>query len=276
MRVATRWLCPLVSLVTFLTSCGQPVHHAFVVAAPGQPTSAPTQPVNRPEPEQVAGPVDPDPRVGAIFVDGTTMHVCTGSVLHSTGGDLVLTAAHCVSGSSQATFVPGLAGDAAPTDLWQVDQLYFDPRWIATKDPRADYVIARVRGAGGGAVESHVGSALSLGTAPVPGSRVSVTGYPSGVGGVPIGCEARTGITESGFPWLACEGLVSGTSGAPWVSGSTVIGLIGGLDGGGCAQNVSYSAPFDEHTAQLLARAQAGGPGDSAPSEFDDFCPGTS
>nr|WP_231883253.1 hypothetical protein [Mycobacterium leprae] len=67
--------------------------------------------------------------------------------------------------------------------------------------------------AGGGAVESHVGSALSLGTAPAQGS-------------IPIGCEARTGITASGFPLLACEGLVSGTSGAPWVSGSAVIGLV--------------------------------------------------
>lgn len=275
MRVGTMWLCPLVSLVTLLTSCGQPAHHAVVAPAPVPRSSAPPPQVSQPEPEQVAGPVDPDPRVGAIFVDGGAMHVCTGSVVHSTGGDLVLTAAHCVSGSSQATFVPGLAGDAAPTDLWKVDQLYFDPRWIATKDPRADYVIARVSGIGGGAVESHVGSGLSLGTAPIPGSRVSVTGYPSAVGGMPIGCEARTGTTESGFPSLACEGLVSGTSGAPWVSGSTVIGLIGGLQGGGCAQNMSYSAPFDEHTAQLLARAQAGGPGDSAPSEFDDFCSAT-
>lgn len=66
------------------------------------------------------------------------MQVCTGSVVHSTGGDLVLTAAHCVSGRSQATFVPGLTDDAAPTDLWKVDQFYFDPRWIAIKDPRAD------------------------------------------------------------------------------------------------------------------------------------------
>ena len=79
-------------------------------------------------------------------------------------------------------------------------------------------------------------------------------------------------MTDSGFPSLACEGLVDGTSGAPWVSGATVTGLIGGLEGGGCAENVSYSAPFDEHTAQLLARAEAGGPGDTAPTDYDDRC----
>ncbi|WP_050039026.1 hypothetical protein [Mycobacterium lepromatosis] len=152
--------------------------------------------------------------------------------------------------------------------MWKVDQFYFDPRWIANKDPRADYVIARVSGA----MESHVGSALSLGTAPALDSRVCVTGYPLAVGSIPIGCEARTGITESGFPSLACEGLVNG---APWVSSSAVIELVGGLQGGGCAQNRLYSAPFDEHTAQLLVRAQAGGFGDSTPCEFDDFCSGT-
>ena len=40
---------------------------------------------------------------------------------------------------------------------------------------------------------------------------------------------------------------------APWISGSTVTGVIGGLHGGGCAENLSYSSPFDEHIAELFA-----------------------
>jgi hypothetical protein len=35
---------------------------------------------------------------------------------------------------------------------------------------------------------------------------------------------------------------------------------------------VSYSAPFDEHIAQLLARAEGGGPGDPVPVDLDDTC----
>jgi hypothetical protein len=35
---------------------------------------------------------------------------------------------------------------------------------------------------------------------------------------------------------------------------------------------VSYSAPFDEHTVQLLARAEAGGPGDTVPNDIDATC----
>lgn len=272
MRIPTVWLCPLLSLAMLQSSCGRPADHASITSVPGQRTNVPMQQLSQPQHGVAAGPVDPDPRVGAIFPDGGTLHVCTGSVVHSAGGNLVMTAAHCLAGASQITFVPGFAGDAVPTDLWTADAVYLDPRWTAGEDPHADYAIARVSSKAGGSVESHVGLALTLGTTPPPGSRVMVMGYPAGVGGSPIGCQASTAVTESGFPSLACEGLVGGTSGAPWVSGTTVTGLIGGLERGGCAESVSYSAPFDEHIAQLLARAEAGGPGDTVPNDVDDAC----
>jgi len=66
--------------------------------------------------------------------------------------------------------------------------------------------------------------------------------------------------------------VVGGFSGAPWISGSTVSGLIGGLDGGGCAEEVSYSPPFDGALVALVARAQAGDVPDEAPAFFDDGC----
>jgi V8-like Glu-specific endopeptidase len=204
-------------------------------------------------------------------LDGGTQHVCTGSVLHSTGGNLVLTAAHCLAGAAQITFAPGLAGDVAPGDLWTADNIYLDPRWVASKDPVADYAIARVN-SDHGSVESHAGLALTLGMAPRPGSHVTVVGYPNGVGGLPIGCQGSTAMTDGGFPSLVCQGLVNGTSGAPWVSGTTVIGVTGGFERGGCAENISYSAPFDEHITELLTRAQAGGPGDPVPVDLDDPC----
>lgn len=214
--------------------------------------------------------VPPDARVGAVFRNGSSKHVCTGSVLHSTRGDLILTAAHCLIGAGATAFVPGFVDDARPADIWQVDAVYLDARWIASRDPRADYAIARV--SGHEALERRAGAALLLGAAPAPGTRVTVTGYAAGVGGRPIGCQGITSVTTSGFPSLPCEGLVGGTSGSPWVTGSTVVGVIGGLDGGGCTENLSYSAPFDESTARLLARAEAGGPGDAAPTSYDDNC----
>ena len=77
--------------------------------------------------------------------------------------------------------------------------------------------------------------------------------------------RAPVGVTSS-------ASTVDGTSGAPWISGSTVTGVIGGLHGGGCAENLSYSSPFDQHVGELLARAEAGGPGDTPPSAYDDEC----
>jgi hypothetical protein len=270
MRTTRVMLGLLASLALLLMSCSRPAGHTLVFSAPKPRTSVPAQQLGDPARPDMAGPVDPDPRVGAVFFDGGNRHSCTASVVHSRGGDLVLTAAHCLSGGSSAGFVPGFAGDTA--DTWTLNEVYFDPRWLAGKDPRADYAIVRVSGTGGGTLEAHVGSALSLAMAPAPGSRVSVTGYPAGVGGLPVGCQTSTAMTESGFPSLTCEGLVDGTSGAPWISGTAVTGLTGGFEGGGCAENVSYSPPFDQHTAALLARAEGGGPGDNAPTDYQDLC----
>jgi hypothetical protein len=275
MRIPTVLLCSGVGLATLLTSCTRPADHSArpTVTAPVA-TGPIVQRLSQPQQKAVAGPVDPDRRVGAIFVDGGNLHVCTGSVVHSAGGNLVMTAAHCLAGASRIAFAPGFAGDGAPApaDVWKADAVYLDPRWTASKDPRADYAIARVSNDVGGSVEAHVGLALTLGTAPPPGTHVTVMGYPAGVGGSPIGCQASTSVNESGFPSLVCEGLVDGTSGAPWVSGTTLTGLIGGFERGGCAANVSYSAPFDQQTAQLLARAETGGPGDVVPNDLGDSC----
>jgi hypothetical protein len=272
MRVPMVLLCSVVGVAALLTSCNRPANYAVRPTVSAPRATGPVQRLSQPQQKAVAGPVDPDKRVGAIFIDGGHLHVCTGSVVHSAGGNLMITAAHCLGGASRITFVPGLAGDAAPTDLWTADAVYLDPRWTDSKDPHADYAIARVSNDKGGSVESHVGLSLTLGMSPPPGSHVTVVGYPTGVGGSPIACQASTSLNESGFPSLACEGLVDGTSGAPWVSGTTLTGLIGGFERGGCVDNVSYSAPFDEHTVQLLARAEAGGPGDTVPNDIDATC----
>lgn len=274
MRLPTVLLGSGVGLATLLTSCVPPADHAAHPLVTTPVNTAPVQRLSQPQQKAVAHPVDPDRRVGAIFINDGSLHVCTGSVVHSAEGNLVITAAHCLAGAAKITFVPGFAGDAAPApgDVWKADAVYLDPRWTSGKDPHADYAIARVSNDAGDSVESRVGLALTLGTAPPPGSRVTVLGYPAGVGGSPVACQASTSVNDTGFPSLACEGLVDGTSGAPWVSGTMLTGVIGGFERGGCAANVSYSAPFDDHTAQLLARAEAGGPGDPVPADLDDSC----
>ncbi|WP_371411336.1 serine protease [Mycobacterium sp. shizuoka-1] len=219
-----------------------------------------------------ARPVTPRAAVGALFLGGTDTHTCTASVVRSTTHDLILTAAHCLASGLPVTFVPGFDNTAAPDDVWTVDAVYLDPRWLAAQDPKADYAFARVSRPGGGALESVTGPALTLGVPPADLGAVTVLGYPLGVGGPPLGCDTVAGIDPDGYPRLPCRGLVDGTSGAPWITGSTVIGVTGGRDGGGCRDDISYSSPFDAATAALLARAEAGGPGDIAPQAFDSEC----
>ena len=240
-------------LIAALTCCAAP-----------SPGSTPTGPAAR--------PVPPNPAVGALFVGTPWVHTCSAAVLDSVAADLILTAAHCLAGGVDATFVPGFADDAADEDTWRVDAVYLDQRWVQNQDPRADFAVARVSRQGGGSLRSLAGGGLALGSAPPPGAVVTVTGYEMGVGGGPTSCTGTVTHAKDGYPALPCAGLVDGFSGAPWLVGSTVTGLVGGLDGGGCDEKISYTAPFDDTVHRLRDRAQAGGPGDDPPTDFDDEC----
>ena len=252
----------VVGLLAVTAACGttDPPHEHPTSSRPPAPT------------KMSATPVPPDARVGALFLGAAELHTCTAGVLDSRGGDLILTAAHCVAQDIDTTFVAGFKDSADPADVWRVDAVYLDPRWVHNQDPVADFAILRVVRDGGGTVEAESGGGLTIGSAPKPGTEVDVTGYGLGVGGGPIGCKAPTAMAPGGFPSLPCGGLVDGTSGSPWTTGPTIIGLVGGLDGGGCDENVSYSPPFDDGIVALLTRAEAGGPADTAPSVFDDDC----
>ncbi|MGE0217721.1 trypsin-like serine peptidase [Mycolicibacterium sp.] len=234
----------------------------------------------RPAPEPVSPPeelvltattVAPDPRVGAVFLGGQTAHACTAATLASRSHTLILTAAHCLAGGVEAGFVPGFEGAAEPGAVGRVEAVFLDPRWLRDQDPVADFAIARVTYDD---PDAAPGDGLVLGSTPRPGTVVTVTGYPAGEGGGPASCRAPVHAGRQGFPSLHCDGVVGGFSGAPWIAGSVVTGVIGGLDGGGCADEVSYSPPFDEAVAALLARAEEGGPGDAAPTVFGDGCSG--
>jgi hypothetical protein len=257
------WVATLAVLLP-LAGCA-----AHTVSAP---TTAKPPARERGVPAIAAAEVSPDPRVGAVFLGAGTLHTCSGAVLHSATGDLVLTAAHCLAQGLPATFVPAFSNEAAAADVWKIGTVYLDPRWVATQDPMADYAIARVSRDGGGTIEAQSGTGLTLAMAPQAGTSVTVTGYPVGEGGRPLSCRAETAMTPGGYPALRCGGLVDGTSGGPWISGSTVTGVVGGLNGGGCDENTSYTSPFDAETARLLTRAEAGGPGDAAPNTFDSQC----
>ncbi len=230
----------------------------------------------------------PDPHtiatVGALFPAGvTSAHTCTAAVVTSPAGNVILTAAHCVSGSGAGLlFVPGYDNGRAPYGSWTVTRAYSAGGWKSGQNPKLDYAFLVVRPVGTnrtpGSVQSVVGANALAARPPAVGAQVTVAGYRFGRDDPPLICNT-TVYTTQGYPSFHCPGYVAGTSGAPWIAGldasrraGTIMAVIGGLHQGGCSPDTSYSAPFTSAVSQVLARAVAAGRGDDFPVPGPDGC----
>ncbi|MCL2729514.1 MAG: trypsin-like peptidase domain-containing protein [Actinomycetia bacterium] len=209
------------------------------------------------------------PTVGMLFSVGSDLaaHFCTASVVHSPGRDLLLTAAHC-EGGSHLGFVPDYrAGSGAqPYGIWAVDREFTDPHWTPDDDAASnyDFAFATVSPGPHGERLEDVTGANRLARTPGYRNRVTVIGYPHGAddpSDQAVTCTTTTGRLEGEQQLqMDCEGFYSGTSGSPWIldytsrtHSGTVIGVIGGLDGGGTTDRISYS-PFLGDAAFALYR----------------------
>lgn len=199
----------------------------------------------------------PAAAVGPLFYPGGGHH-CTASVVASPGGDLLVTAAHCVEGGGAARsglwFAPGYYGGHAPQGMWQVTGVFVDDRWARSSDPDDDVAFLTVAALHGQAIERVTGAhVLGVGYGPV--NRVRVTGYPSR-SDRPVSCGGSS-RSESGTQMrFDCDGFTGGTSGGPWVTGGgSVIGVIGGYQRGGESPSVSYSARFGDQVKALYETA---------------------
>ncbi|MGW0395390.1 trypsin-like serine peptidase [Streptomyces sp. NPDC003042] len=218
----------------------------------------------RPSDPLEARPAATKPSIGALFspgLDWDSEHHCSAGVVHSPGGDLVATAAHCVYGSGFRTnlaFVPGYRDGAAPYGVWVPTRIYVDPRWVASADPDHDVAFIRLRRAG------HPGQRLEEVTGaheirfrpelPVPARLV---GYPNDAE-QPLGCSNTAVAAGPTQLRLDCADVPNGTSGGPVLTAAgTLIGVIGGRDGGG-DEVTSYSSLLGDATRALYDRATAG------------------
>jgi hypothetical protein len=193
------------------------------------------------------------PATGAIFYPSVLglvpvlggPHFCSASVVHSPTKDLIVSAAHCIFGTGfTIEFAPLLHDNQLPGGVWDVTKIYIDPA------KKLEDVVP----------------GNPLGT-PQVGAPITVSGYPMGSRGRPVTCTAPLSLV-SGYPAIGCTGFGDGTSGGPWVQSGRVVGVIGGLDQGGCTPDVEYSTPFGASTQALYARAVAGGAADFVPIGF--------
>jgi V8-like Glu-specific endopeptidase len=224
-----------------------------------------------------------DKAVGALFYgpQPTGKHFCTASVVHSPGGDLVLTAAHCVHGTgSNLIFVPKYHAGAAPYGSWQVRAIYIQKGWLDGQNPQDDYAFLAIRPRTQNGEPVSLQSVVGANYLSVDrryGLTTQVIGYPD-ASNDPITCTNHT-YDHDGYPGFACRGYTDGTSGGPFlvaVSRRTgegeVDGVIGGLHQGGCDPQFSYSAYFTSAVTSLYRRAVAGGPGDDVPAAGGNGC----
>ncbi|MEE1826868.1 trypsin-like peptidase domain-containing protein [Streptomyces sp. BE20] len=198
--------------------------------------------------------------VGALFTGGVRPgnHFCTASVLHSSTGNLLLTAAHCLDDPAGVTFAPGYRDGRAPYGTWRVTAVHTTTGWSRDGDPDEDFaVLETAADASGHRVEEVVG-ANPLGTDEDFGTTVRLYGYPSG-SEEPLLCTSVTGRHSAYQRVVDCPDYPGGTSGGPWISTTTgrVVGTIGGYQEGGDTPDTSYSAYFDHTVAALYAEALA-------------------
>ena len=209
------------------------------------------------------------PAVGALFTTSggrLGSHFCTASVIDSPHRDLVITAAHCVSGTvADVAFVPGYHAGVAPYGVWIVTQVYVDASWSASSDPDDDVAFLRVSRPGSTMRIEDVTGAERLKTGAPARQLVEVIGYPDSADQA-IACRNWTREPIADQLEFDCGGYTDGTSGGPFLDGvdprtgrGTVIGVIGGYEQGGLTPQVSYSAMFGANVMELYELAVAGG-----------------
>lgn len=258
-------LAGAVLLLVGLLAGSSAVSVAPAAAVAGQSPSSATAGVEKPTSATA------DPTVGALFFPSAgglgpalgLPHTCSASVVHSATHDLVLTAAHCMlTPGSGFQFAPGYVRGAMPFGLWTVTKVFVNPAWNARHDELHDYAFLRIapRTVNGALrnIEDVTGANV-LATAPAPGTVVTVAGYRLGSNDDQFSCTSTTYL-DGPYPAFDCDGFVDGTSGSPWLTGSpgnaSVVGVIGGLEQGGCTATTSYSSPFGADTLRDFARAQ--------------------
>jgi V8-like Glu-specific endopeptidase len=205
------------------------------------------------------------PAVGPLFPAGSAAHTCTASVISSTGGNLLITAAHCISGTGHGyTFAPGYHSGVEPFGTWTVVRAFGAPEWMVLQAPQSDVaflVVAPHHVNGRPQQIQDVTGGNLLGTAPPSGQEVTVPAYAAGLHDDPISCTARV-YRRGRYPAFDCNSYVNGSSGSPWLMrtshGWATVGVIGGLHQGGCHPWTSYSASFDSVTLRTYSRVAAG------------------
>ncbi|MBF9070697.1 trypsin-like serine peptidase [Streptacidiphilus fuscans] len=201
-------------------------------------------------------------KVGAIFSSSSITpgnHHCTASVVDSPSGDVIVTAAHCLSAGNGggAVFVPDYRDGGAPDGAWPITQVVESSGWTGDGDQDDDVAFAVVASQNGRSLESVVGGGYTLSTESTTNATVQLSGYPSATD-EPITCTGSASAFSGTQLTVYCTAFTGGTSGSAWLAGydpatdsGSIIGVIGGYEQGGDTADTSYSIVFTPATQSL-------------------------
>lgn len=134
------------------------------------------------------------PTVGALLVKGHAQPICTASVVWSSHGDVLLTAAYCLGRTLRRnlTFAPAYYDGRAPLGMWAAERQIVPAGWFTRKNASAganiDFAFLIVRGD----VQRYTGAEIVASSSPAP-ARVRVVAYVNKRDRYPITCLRRPG-----------------------------------------------------------------------------------
>ena len=234
------------------------------------------------------------PQIGTFFfrtgpVSTAQVHTCSGAVVNSPSGTIVISAAHCWYGvnAQSIVFIPQFTlvhgRPQAPYGVWEMSgtKIYIDPRYGKGSGNGVAYDVAILTAAPNvanqtiqdvaGGLDMAIDSATQL-------SEVEIVGYPESdssdhtyTTAYPRHCRnATTTYTEAGAKFfdIACTGMAAGISSGPWLvrdqSNSWKIVAItgGGQDGGGYTDDESVGVPMTANVSALIRKAERFEPGE--------------
>lgn len=161
-------------------------------------------------------------------------YVCSGSAVASAHGDVVLTAAHCVSGgagqwASNWIFVPGYRDGTRPHGAFTARRFFVSPRWTehaGTANERYDVAFVTVNPPPAPSESRQAGMLLPAGqpvafSQPFAAGTAYVFGYPAEPpysGLYPNYCAGPAQPGGLGVTRTRCA-MTAGDSGGPWFAG---------------------------------------------------------
>ncbi|MEV7506862.1 hypothetical protein AB0O42_04340 [Streptomyces sp. NPDC089922] len=207
-------------------------------------------------------------QVGKILFNfpGGQPSSCTGTVVDTPSGKIVITAGHCLEHGGPGgewftnfVFLPAHEQGTNPLGVFTVENMAADSLWSSKADEAHDYGVLVVDELNGETVADAAG-ALPLRKTPSATANVHIVGYSADAGYDGRNqqhCEDLTEPTEPPRNLIVaeCSNMTRGSSGGPWLynfDADEETGEIYGVNSLADENGMIATARFDNRTLQLV------------------------